>query len=144
MRPRTHAPSHRRGSASASSKLLSSELFKLDFTSLDCDECADQKYSLYSLDDILKNAGLRVQDTEKSADACCRYIRNKLPDRCSYEVNSFFKSLNSLPSLYCNSGQKPDMMVFDKNVSNLPVILVEVHSSPFQQSIVKCIIGVVD
>ena len=116
----------------------------MDCTSLDCDECADQKYSLYSLDDILKNAGLPVQDNEKSDDACCRYIRNKLSDRCSYEINGFLESLNSLPTLYCNSGQKPDVMVFDINVPNLPVILVQLHSSPFQQSIVKCIIGVVD
>ena len=37
------------------------------------------------------------------------------------------------------------MIVYKDKVANeLPVMIVEVHSSPFQQTIMKCILGVVD
>ena len=85
-----------------------------------------------------------VEDNETSEQACCRYISSKLSEPYSCKSNTMFPSLKDLPTLYYSSRQFPDVTVHDRKVPDLPVILVEVHSSPYEDSIMKCIIGVVD
>jgi hypothetical protein len=45
--------------------------------------------------------------------------------------------------LYCSTDQRPDLTVF-RRADKLPLILVEVHSSPFQATVRKLIFGVID
>ena len=49
----------------------------------------------------------------------------------------------NLYPLYCSTDQRPDLTV-SRKADNLPLILVEVHSSPFTATVKKTILGVTD
>ena len=151
-KPRTHAASPLRDSASISSqsvRMYVEDLVKRNPLSLSPDDCAS--YKLYTLEEVLGSAGLSVvmsaNKKETSDQACCRYVTKKVSIRYSCECTKMVQALKDIPPLFCTLKQFPDVMVFKPGepvMPKLPVLTVEVHSSPFQYTIMKCIIGVLD
>ena len=58
-------------------------------------------------------------------------------------VNKKVPQFANLYPLYCSTDQRQDLNVF-REKDDLPLILVEVHSSPFNATVKKTVLGVVD
>ena len=82
---------------------------------------------------------------EKSESFCSRYLETfkELDSEVELKVDKNYSQFEFLPELHCTMSQRPDVAIVRK-CDQLTLLPVEVHSSPFSDSIIKCMLGVID
>ena len=86
--------------------------------------------------------------TESSEDLCFLFFEEvvkgmEMKEEVKMTVRKKAPGFKNLYELYVNTDQRPDLTVC-RETDNLPLILVEVHSSPFAATVKKTILGVTD
>ena len=121
---------------SKTARQLDSRFLKWDVDSQSLEFCVEKKsYSLRSL--------YRSSSGRSSEQNCRDYLRQILPQDWKFTVMKKLTILSNLPPLVCTVDQRPDITVYPP-ASDIPVTIVEVHSSPYESTIKKCLTGVVD
>ncbi len=86
---------------------------------------------------------------EESSEQRCLEVVQRILGRTAYgkwykyQCTKQNDDLESLLPLYCTPNQRPDVLVFEKG-NRLPVLVIEVHSSPYDRTIEKCIMSVME
>ena len=102
--------------------------------SLSPEECEDMNsYNLLAL----------VASTDMSSEELCFCYFVEVVKGLMLTLRKKANQFEKLLPLHCSTDQRPDVTVSRKRDS-LPLIVVEVHSSPFATTVQKCIVGVMD
>ena len=154
-RPRYYAASSRTTpSTSASSKFpysasfLNSTLLKEKEKPSIIDCCKDD-FCLYDLSELGEQFHLKPQkgDSLASAEYCKRLLNNILLEAtdCDIVVESVIPRLedSTICELFCSKCQKPDLYLKIKG-EEIAQIVIEICSSPYEDTIRKCILVAVD
>jgi len=144
---RTHAVMVRRNSSSASSvarySVQERPLIGRDPSFPQVQTCAESNW--YSLSDLLKSESDSARQSEGACkDYLAQILRQTHLNQYKFKVKPKLAGLESLMPLYCSVPHLPDVQVFSSRVPGLPVVVVEVHSSPYGCTIEKCIMSVVE
>ena len=96
----------------------------------------------YDLSELLPKG---VAKSSSSEDLCSLFFREVVKGMKEVKITVRKKVLGfeKLYPLYVTTDQRPDLTV-SRETDNLPLILVEVHSSPFAATVNKTILGVTD
>ena len=97
----------------------------------------------YDLSELLPKG---VAKSSSSEDLCSLFFREKVVKgmkEVKITVRKKVLGFEKLYPLYVTTDQRPDLTV-SRETDNLPLILVEVHSSPFAATVNKTILGVTD
>ncbi len=141
----THAVPRIKPNASISSQSrnlgLYSDLVSRSLGSKTASQCAG--LTQYNLIDI--GGGVEKESSEQRCLEVVRSILGRTPHgkQYKYECNTRNDDLKSLPPLFCTPNQGPDVLVFEEG-NRLPVLVIEVHSSSYDQTIEKCIMSVME
>lgn len=103
------------------------------------EKCAD--VTEYSLTDLLADVEV-TEKMRKNEEACGVYLQKILPGY-GIKVERELQNLKGLPNLYCTGKQRPDVQVEDLSKNQI-CLVSEVHSSPFDDTIQKCVMSVVE
>ena len=98
---------------------------------------------LYDLSELLPKG---VAKSSSSEDLCSLFFREKVVkgmEEVKITVRKKVFRFEKLYPLYVTTDQRPDLTV-SRETDNLPLILVEVHSSPFAATVNKTILDVTD
>ena len=90
--------------------------------------------------------GMDNDNEEKSESFCSRYLetfKELDSEVVELKVDKNYSQFEFLPELHCTMSQRPDVAIVRK-YDQLTLLPVEVHSSPFSDSINKCMLGVID
>ena len=96
---------------------------------------------LYDLSELLPK-----EESSTSEDLCSLFFQEKVVkgmEEVKITVRKKVLVFQRLYPLYATTDQRPDLTV-SRKMDNLPLILVEVHSSPFAITVNKTILGVTD
>ena len=108
-------------------------------------EIGDMKH--YYLLPLLPKLSKRVAMSSSSEDLCFWFfeevVRGMKMKEVKITVRKKVPGFEKLYPLYVTTDQRPDLTV-SRETENLPLILVEVHSSPFAATVNKTILGVTD
>ena len=92
-----------------------------------------------------KSGGGEKGEEEKSEALCCRYLETfrEVDSTVELQVRERIKQLEYIPPIYCTTDECPDVAIIRK-CDGLTLLLVEIHSSTYEKTIRKCLLGVSD
>ena len=129
-------PSSSSASFSQCAKFSEFPILSGSMDSLWPEECGDIK--LYDLLELIPEVA-----SSSSEDLCSSFfekvVRGMRMKEVVITVRKKVPQFANLYPLYCSTDQRPDLTV-SRKADNLPLILVEVHSSPFAATVNKTIL----